>query len=325
MSNRLRYVFLAVLLSVCASVGRAQEASRARQVDIFMGLDFNCRDIYWNNRVFDVLINLTPGVRWNMGHRWEIAAQAYIPIINQFGKSYGKVRPRVVSVSKQLAVFNRWKMKFSGGIFTADSYGLDWKNMVVVNKWLAVTAQFGLTGYFSIADGWHASVMKKFTFMVGPEFYLQRWNTQFSLRGGRYLFNDFGVEAEAYRHFKHVSVGAFASYNNLDHENAGFKVIVMLPPYRQKRRKVNFRPASNFRLRYSYEASSEGMRRYMTDPEENERTGWFDPDLIPWGSDFLRNKETSPLHSPQGREPAHSTVKSMRNDSASLAGKEVAL
>lgn len=77
MSSRLRYVFLAVLLSVCASVGRAQEASRAGQVDIFMGLDFNCRDIYFNNRVFDVLINLTPGVRWNMGHRWEIAAQAF--------------------------------------------------------------------------------------------------------------------------------------------------------------------------------------------------------------------------------------------------------
>lgn len=25
---------------------------------------------------------------------------------------------------------------------------------------------------------------------------------------------------------------------------------------------------------------------YMTDPEENERTGWFDRDLLPWGIDL---------------------------------------
>lgn len=325
MYTRLRYIILVVLLSVCASVGRAQEASRAGQVDIFMGLDFNCRDIYFNNRVFDVLINLTPGVRWNMGRRWEIAAQAYIPIINQFGKSYGIIRPRVVSVSKQFPIGKRVKMKASAGIFTANSYGLDVKGMVIVNPWLSFQGQLGLTGYFSIAGGWHAGVMKKLTFMAGPDFYLQRWNTEFILRGGRYIYGDYAAELEAYRHFKHVSVGAFANYSSWSKENAGFKVIVMLPPYRQKRRKVNFRPASNFRFVYSSEASNNGVRRYMTDPEENERTGWFDPDLIPWGSDFLRNKETSPLDSPQGREPAHSTVKSMRNDSASLAGKEVAL
>lgn len=252
-----------------------------------MGLDFNCRDIYWNNRVYDFLINLTPGVRWNIGKRWDAAVQIYVPILNQYGKGYWTVRPRVATISKQLAVGNRWKMKFSGGIFTADSYGLDWKNMVIINKWFAITAQFGLTGYLSLTDGWKASTMKKFTFAIGPEFYLSRWNTQLSLRGGRYLYNDFGVEAEAFRHFKHVSVGLFASYNNLDHENAGFKVIVMLPPYKRTRRTVNVRLADAFRLKYAYQATSQGMRTYATDPEENEREGWFDRDLLPWGADLM--------------------------------------
>ena len=265
----------------------AREYDRPGSVDLFMGLDFNCRDIYFNNRVYDVLINLTPGVRWNMGHRWELAAQVYIPVFNQYGKAYSRIRPRVATISKQLGVGNRWKMKFSGGIFTADSYGLDWKNMVVVNRWLAVTAQFGLTGYLSLANGWKASPMKKFTFMLGPEFYLSRWNTQMSLRGGRYLFNDYGVEAEAFRHFKHVSVGLFGSYSNLGRENAGFKVIVMLPPYKRTRRRVNFRFADDFRLKYSFEATNQGMKTYATDPEENERSGWFDRDLIPWGTDLM--------------------------------------
>lgn len=264
-----------------------QPYSRGGQVDFFMGLDFNCRDIYWNNRVYDFLINLTPGVRWNIGKRWDAAVQIYVPILNQYGKGYWTVRPRVATISKQLAVGGRWKMKFSGGIFTADSYGLDWKNMVIINKWFAITAQFGLTGYLSLTDGWKASTMKKFTFAIGPEFYLSRWNTQLSLRGGRYLYNDFGVEAEAFRHFKHVSVGLFASYNNLDHENAGFKVIVMLPPYKRTRRTVNVRLADAFRLKYAFEATSQGMKTYASDPEENEREGWFDRDLLPWGTDLM--------------------------------------
>ncbi len=252
-----------------------------------MGVDFNCRDIYFNNRVYDVLVNLTPGVRWNMGRRWEVAAQLYVPVINQYGDKYKYVRFRVASISKQLAVGNRWKMKFSGGIFTAESYGIDMKNMFIIKPWLAVTAQIGLTGYMSMGHRWEASPMTKVTFAAGPEFYLSRWNTQFSLRGGRYLFNDYGVEAEAFRHFRHVSVGAFASYSNLGKENAGFKVIVMLPPYKRVRRRVNFRPANDFRLKYSFEATSYGTRGYATDPEENEREGWFDRDLLPWGTDLM--------------------------------------
>ena len=280
--------FVIILVVAFASFAAdAQHYSKAGEVDLFMGVDFSCRDIYYNNRVFDVLLNLTPGVRWNIGRRWEAALQVYVPVINQYGDSYKRVRPRVATISKQLAIGSRWKMKISGGIFTADSYGLDIKNMVVMNPWLAVSAQVGLTGYLSLANGWKASPMTKITFMAGPEFYLRKWNTQLSLRGGRYLLNDYGVEAEAFRHFRHVSVGVFGSYSSLGKDNAGFKVIVMLPPYKRTRRRVNFRLADDFRFRYSFEATSQGMRRYYTDPEENEREGWFDRDLIPWGTDLM--------------------------------------
>ncbi len=278
---------LVLIISLFSLSVKAQEYNKSGDIDIFMGVDFNCRDIYFNNRVYDVLVNLTPGVRWNMGNRWEAAVQLYVPIINQYGDYYKRIRPRVAMLAKQFAIGSKWKMKISGGIFTADSYGLDIKNMLVVNQWFAVSAQVGLTGYLSMANGWKASTMKKITFMAGPDFYLSRWNTQMSLRAGRYLFNDYGVEAEAFRHFKHVSVGVFGSYSNLGKDNAGFKVIVMLPPYKRTRRKVNFRLADDFRFKYSFEATNDGMRRYSTDPEENEREGWFDRDLIPWGPDLM--------------------------------------
>lgn len=277
----------ACLFLMIAAPMRLSSQPRSGTVDIFMGADFNYRDIYFNNRVYDVLLNLTSGIKWNMGHRWEVAAQALVPVVNQYGDRYKKVRLNMAVLSKQLAVGEHWKMKLSGGLFSSERYGLDLKNMFVINPWLAFTAQMGWTGYCSMAVDWEASTMKKFTVEAGPEVYLHRWNTEISVRGGRYLYGDYGVTGEGYRHFKHVSVGIYASYSNKGKEDAGFKVIVMLPPYKRSARKINIRPSSNFRLTYSVEGNGYANATYFTDPEQNERTGWFDRDLLPWGTDTM--------------------------------------
>lgn len=277
----------ALLFLMIVAPVRLSAQTRPGTVDLFMGADFNYRDIYFNNRVYDVLINLTPGVKWNMGHRWEVSAQALVPVVNQYGGRYRKVRLNMAVLSKQLAVGQHWKMKVSGGLFGSERYGLDVKNLFILNRWLAVTAQAGLTGYCSMASGWEASTPGRLTAQAGPEIYLHRWNTQISVRGGRYVYGDYGVTGEGFRHFKHVSVGVYASYSDKGKEDAGFKVIVMLPPYKRPARKVNVRPASNFRLTYSVEANGYDNRTYFTDPEQNERTGWFDRDLLPWGADLM--------------------------------------
>ena len=129
--------------------------------------------------------------------------------------------------------------------------------------------------------------MKRWTAEVGPEVYLRSWNTQVAVRAGRYLYGDYGVVGEGFRHFKHVSVGVYASYSNKGEEDMGFKVIIMLPPYKRPARKVSIRPASFFRQAYSVEADEFSNRTYLTDPEQNEREGWFDRDLLPWGTDTM--------------------------------------
>lgn len=269
------------------AAGDLRAQMRAGQVDLFMGLDFNYRDIYHNGRIMDVLVELTPGVKWNMGRRWELAAQVKIPVINQFGSQYKYVTLNQAVVSKQALFGKRLRMKFSAGKFSYDRYGLDVKAMYAANSWLAISGNAGLTGYLTISGGWGMSPMKRVTFAGGPEFWLARWATQFKLRGGRFVYGDYGVIAEAIRHFRHVSVGIFGAYSTVGKENAGFKIIVMIPPYKKWTRKVNFRPASNFRLTYSNNADPYANGEYATDPEQNERTGWFDPDIAPWGPDTM--------------------------------------
>ena len=64
----------------------AQPSIPAGQVDIFVGADFNYRDLFHNGKIYEILLNLTPGVKWNMGKGWQAAAQALVPVYNDYGE-----------------------------------------------------------------------------------------------------------------------------------------------------------------------------------------------------------------------------------------------
>lgn len=270
-----------LLLITTITSMRAQYRSNAGEVDIFMGLDFHYRDLF-HERVFDVLLNLTPGVKWNMGHQWQASAQVFIPIVNQYGDLYKRVRVNMLNVSKVLVMNNhRGALKFTGGIFGQERYGLDVKGMLMLRDWVALAAQAGFTGYVSMQRGWDASVMGRVLALGGADFYLRNWDCEIRVRAGRYLYKDSGCSLEGMRHFKHTTVALYGEYSSFNGFNGGFKVVVMLPPYHMKRRKVNIRPASNFRLTYKKESAPYSNVVYQTDPEENEYDGWF-------GKDFLK-------------------------------------
>lgn len=282
-------LFLAVSLGF-SGVLQAQTAEPKRPLDIFMGVDFNYRDIFiTNNRVYDLLIYLTPGAKWNLGNGWMAAGQVLIPVVNNYGDYYKKIRPNMAVISKELYTGQKLFTKVSGGLFGRERYGLDVKSMFLVNDWFAFEAQVGLTGFCSMAVDWDASYPKRVTYLVGGDIYLKQWNTQFRGRVGRFQFADYGAIGECMRHFKHCSVGLYAQYSKdaIQEWNGGFKVVMMIPPYTRKHKKVNFRPASNFRFTYNMEADMYSNKMYTTDPEENEREGWFDRDKMKWGSNTM--------------------------------------
>lgn len=286
-----------LILWVMTTLLKAQlHETKTGQVDVFMGAELNYRDINFNGHVYDILVNLTPGVKWNMGNGWQAAAQAYVPVYNDYGDHYKKVRLNMAVISNELHRGNRWFMKLSGGLFGQERYGLDWKGIYVVNRWLALEAQTGWTGFCSMAVDWEASTPGRWTALGGADLYLSRYSTQLRLRGGRFIYEDIGWIAEAMRHFDHCTVGAYVEYSDRGGKNGGFKIVMMIPPYHRKSRRLNIRPASNFRLTYNQEADSYSNKMYITDPEENEREGWFDREIFRWGanimaSDFLIEKE----------------------------------
>lgn len=289
MNRRIKQIWVCILLGMIGPVlaVNAQPAIPAGQVDIFVGADFNYRDLYHNGRVYDILLNLTPGVKWNMGKGWQAAAQVMVPVYNDYGERYKKVRLNMAVLSKEMGLSSRWYLKVSGGLFGNERYGLDLKGMYVANEWLAWEVQAGWTGYCSMAVDWEASTPERITALVGANVYLKPWNTQFRARGGRFMYEDYGVVVEAMRHFNHCTVGIYGEYSNKGGLDGGFKVVMMIPPYKRKRRTVNIRPTSNFRLTYSIDGDAYANKMYTTDPEENEREGWFDRKALHWGSNTM--------------------------------------
>lgn len=102
------------------------QTTKETRVDIFVGTDFNYRDFY-HNKVYEVLLNLTPGVKWNMGRQWQLAGQAIIPVYNDYGDRYKKVRLNMAVVSKEWNWNKKQFLKLSGGLFGMERYGLDLK------------------------------------------------------------------------------------------------------------------------------------------------------------------------------------------------------
>lgn len=62
----------------------------------------------------------------------------------------------------------------------------------------------------------------------------------------------------------------------------------MIPPYKRKTRKVQVRPASNFRLTYDIQGQGYAVKTYTTDPEENEREGFFNRERLDWGANKMQ-------------------------------------
>ena len=295
------------LLSVLFAVQRtyAQQADTpARQVEVFCGANFGYADTNWL-RLYDVQVNATPGIRLRLGKDWSIAAQGLIPVVS-YGYSFeNKVnkywRINMASISRQLH-FNEANqhLKISAGLFGHQQYGVNVRWMWPVTSWLLLQAQTGLTANWLVGMDFKGNSDAKMesnfalTGQVGANVYLQPWDMEFRLSGGRYIARDYGTQLDVMRHFRHITLLAYAQLRlgNKNNDvasqfekysyrtNGGFKIIVMLPPYKKSTHKWVVRPASNFRLLNSARSDGKSMRTYNTDPEENERELQIDVD---WG------------------------------------------
>ncbi len=283
----IRIVLLLVIISLKINSVFAQK------VDIFIGGDLILRDLV-EGRMYDPTVNITPGVKWQIGNNWNFSAEAIVPIYSTYVGNNSTVRLSVANISKELKLGEKNFVKLSGGLFSDERYGLDIKWFRPLSNIFALEAQVGYTGEHI----WHSNIEitspNQLTALFGVNAYIEPHKTAIRVRGGRFMYNDIGVIGECTRHFTHCSVGVYAQSSNhhLDTFSAGFSITIMLPPYKRQKRDVRVRPKSNFLLEYNVNSNYEMARMYKTDPEESVRDGWFNSNMMTWGGYGTHNDFT---------------------------------
>ncbi|MCQ2307868.1 MAG: YjbH domain-containing protein [Bacteroidales bacterium] len=280
---------LLVLLPIALQMPKTLVAQKSK-VDIFAGVDLKYRSIWLNDKMYELLINVTPGVKWRFGDCWQVTAQAFIPVVNDFGGYYKSARLNAAVVSKEFQAGSHY-LKLSGGLFGGERFGVDAKWLWPVTSWFAMEGQLGFTGYYVLTtSNVEFSYMDRLTGLFTARFYLKGSDTEFRISGGRFNLGDYGGRIAWLKHFKHISVSAFIHGGNRygevykmdgtyeEQRIAGGACIVVRLPFqgdRQHEKTLRVRPASNFRMTYDYMAEANALKMYVTDPEENERTGNF--------------------------------------------------
>ena len=268
-----------------------------RQSELFCGAELFYADINFL-RLYDIKVNLTPGVKLHFKHDWQLTGQMLIPVVNYgYPDRDNMIRLSMANVSKEFH-FSRAKqhLKITTGLFGQDRCGGDVRWACPVTKWLMFNMRLGATTKWGLGFDFKKNTEAEIINndwaafgIVGANIWLDKWNTEFRASGGRYLYGDYGMEGEIARHFNHCSITAFMQFHEAstttggtNRLSGGFRIVMMIPPYKKYDRKLVVRPASNFRLTYNAQSDKKAMKRYRTDPEENERTNAIP---ISWGTD----------------------------------------
>ena len=253
---------------------KAKNSSRFK-VDILVYPQLSFKNLIIT-QIYQVLFTLNPAVEVSLWPGMKFTGQLIVPVYNDgYGYLQDKVHPGFITLSQRFRLPFNIKGMATVGYFSADRYGADLQLFYPFRD-----ERFSLEGRIgSVAIGYwngfnlHYDTEFSTTWSLGANFYWPRYNTSFSLKGEKYLMGEKGVKFEMIRHFRYASVGFYAQKAKEANSNGGFRIQVLLPPYKYKRLKNKYIPRLNtsYNMGIVYNAGNERYyyRQYRSAADEN--------------------------------------------------------
>ena len=253
---------------------KAKNSSRFK-VDILVYPQLSFKNLIIT-QIYQVLFTLNPAVEISLWPGMKLTGQLIVPIYNDgYGYLQDKIHPGFITLSQRFRLPFNIKGMATVGYFSADRYGADLQLFYPFKD-----ERFSLEGRIgSVAIGYwngfnlHYDTEFSTTWSLGANFYWPRYNTSFSLKGEKYLMGEKGVKFEMIRHFRYASVGFYAQKAKEANSNGGFRIQVLLPPYKYKRFKNKYIPRLNmsYNMGIVYNAGNERYyyRQYRSVADEN--------------------------------------------------------
>ena len=253
---------------------KAKNSSRFK-VDILVYPQLSFKNLIIT-QIYQVLFTLNPAVEVSLWPGMKFTGQLIVPVYNDgYGYLQDKVHPGFITLSQRFRLPFNIKGMATVGYFSADRYGADLQLFYPFRD-----ERFSLEGRIgSVAIGYwngfnlHYDTEFSTTWSLGANFYWPRYNTSFSLKGEKYFMGEKGVKFEMIRHFRYASVGFYAQKAKEANSNGGFRIQVLLPPYKYKRFKNKYIPRLNtsYNMGIVYNAGNERYyyRQYRSAADEN--------------------------------------------------------
>lgn len=243
------------------------------------------------SRMYDIVLNVSPAIEVSLWRGSKVTAQVIFPIVNDYGPRYRQIRPGFVTLEQTVRLPYRTFLTGTVGFFSAFRWGgaLAAKHVLKDDRfWFDAKVAYTGKGYFEDWAFYHGTKWT-LTGQVGANFYWQKYNTQFNVRGERFLAEDYGMVAEVTRHFRYAAIGfygmkTFGKDNAANNGfNGGFFFRMAMPPFKKYKRR-GYIPrvmGGDFGIRYNAGNELFYGKRFRTNPGDNERTrNSFNPNYI---------------------------------------------
>lgn len=266
-----------------------RENSSLFKVDIVVYPELMFRN-YILSKVYEIVVNVSPAIEVSIWKGMKLTGQIIFPIVNDFGKRYEQIRPGFVTLSQTVRLPHRIFLTGTFGFYNNSRWGFNvGAKHFLKDERFWVEARLGYTrkGYFENWAYYHGTKWT-LTGNVAANFYWSRYNTQFTLKGERYLVEEYGVRADMVRHFRYTSIGFYAMkiFEKSDAANnginGGFLFQIALPPYKYKRK--GYMPrivGGDFGIRYNAGNEKQYGDGYRVQPNDNVlRDNSFNPYFI---------------------------------------------
>ena len=233
---------------------------------------------YILSKMYEVVVNISPAIEVSLWNGMKLTGQVIFPIVNDYGERYEQIRPGFVTLSQSFRLPCRTFLTGVVGFYNNSRWGVDVRAKHVFKDerfWLDARLGYTGRGYF---DNWAFYHGTKWTLTgsLAASAYWPKYNAQFTLKGERYLMEEYGVRADMVRHFRYASIGFYAMkiLGKSDAANKGFNggflFQIALPPYRYKRKGYIPRVlGGDFGIRYNAGNEKIYGDGYRSQPNDN--------------------------------------------------------
>ena len=255
-------------------IKRKKEKNSSRfKIDILIYPQLSYKNLIIT-QIYQALFTLNPAIEISLWQGMKLTGQIILPVYNDGYSIYqDKIHPGFITLSQRFRLPFNIKGKATIGYFNADRYGMDLMLFYPFkDERFSLEGRIGAVG-IGYWDGFslHYDKDLELTWTLGTNFYWPKYNTQFCLKGEKYLMGEKGIKLEMTRHFRYASVGFYAVKTKDVKSNGGFRFQILLPPYKQKRQKFIPRISTSYNKGVAYNAGNEQYyyRQYRSEANEN--------------------------------------------------------